>query len=173
MSIARLPVRLALMAFALLGATTRLGAQAAPAFTLDGNTLVVPTPMTFATGTDQLTSASDSALAHVAAYLGAKSYISLLRVEGHVTAGGDAEALQALSERRARAVVRALVARGVDCKRLLPVGFGNAKPVVANDAPDARARNSRVMFVNAGLRGRAIGGMAMDGGGVVAGDPCG
>jgi hypothetical protein len=35
-----------------------------------------------------------------------------------------------------------------------------------------RTLNRRISFFNAGLRGRAIGGMPLDGGGQLAGDPC-
>ena len=61
---------------------------------------------------------------------------------------------------------------GVDCKRLVAVGFGNTKPVADNSTPDGKARNSRVSFFNAALRDRLIGGMPADGGGKVAGDAC-
>ena len=65
-----------------------------------------------------------------------------------------------------------MVAVGIKCDRLIPVGFGSAKPIVPNDTPDHKAQNRRIAFVNAALRGRAIGGMPVDGGGKVAGDPC-
>jgi OOP family OmpA-OmpF porin len=69
-------------------------------------------------------------------------------------------------------VARRLVADGSACKRLLPVGFGGTKPVASNATPDGKAQNRRTDFVNAELRGRAIGGLPVDGGGRVAGDPC-
>ncbi len=58
--------------------------------------------------------------------------------------------------------------KGISCARLIGVGFGSSKPVAANDSAENRARNRRTVFVNAALRGRAIGGMPLDGGGVVA-----
>jgi len=45
--------------------------------------------------------------------------------------------------------------------------------VAANDTPENKAQNRRVTFVPAELRGRLIGGLPADGGGKVAGDPCG
>ena len=59
---------------------------------------------------------------------------------------------------------------GVDCKRLIAVGFGSAKPVADNSTPEGKAQNRRVSFFNAALRGRLIGGMPADGGGQIAGD---
>jgi OOP family OmpA-OmpF porin len=53
------------------------------------------------------------------------------------------------------------------------VGFGGSKPVASNTTPEGRGQNRRVAFINAALRGRAIGGMPLDGGGKVAsGDLC-
>ena len=139
-------------------------------FQLAGNTLVLPGPVAFETGTGVLLPDSEPALWTAVDYLTAKSYITLLRVEGHVGSGlGDGA--QALSEERALAVARWLVANGVDCMRLIPVGFGDSKPI-AEDTPEGRAQNTRIELVNAMLRERAIGGMPTDGGGRVAGDPC-
>ncbi|HVH41849.1 MAG TPA: OmpA family protein [Labilithrix sp.] len=121
---------------------------------------------------EKLSPSSDASLAHVADYLAAKPYVSLLRIEGHSDDGAPAAASAALTERRAMSVAKWLVAHGVDCKRLVAVGFGSTKPVAPSDTPQNNARNSRVEFVNAALRGRPIGGMPVDGGGRVAGDAC-
>lgn len=152
-------------------------AQDAPAdapapWRLEGNDVVLASPVTFETGSATLTADAAPALDAIKAYLDAKSYISTLRIEGHVAEQGDPTANQALTEQRALAVSRALVAKGVDCKRLLPVGFGSNKPVADGSTPEGRAQNTRVAFVNAALRDRAIGGMPLDGGARVAGDPC-
>jgi OmpA-OmpF porin, OOP family len=112
----------------------------------------------------------DAALDYVKGYLADKSYVSTMRIEVHADTDGDKS--QRLTEQRALAVAKALVAKGVDCKRLVPVGFGGTKPVAANDTAANKALNRRTTFAIAALRGRAIGGMPVDGGGVVAGDPC-
>jgi len=77
-----------------------------------------------------------------------------------------------MSVRRALSAGRWLVSRGVDCKRLIAVGFGETKPIADNATPEGRAQNRRVAFVNAALRGRPIGDMPLDGGGQAAGDLC-
>ncbi len=69
-------------------------------------------------------------------------------------------------------MAKALVAKGVDCKRLLPVGFGETKPRAENKTPEGKAQNRRTTFVNAALRGKAIGGAPLEGFGKIAGDPC-
>lgn len=136
-------------------------------FEIENNALKVPSPLAFETGSAKLKPESDAALQHVKAYLTEKSYITLMRIEGHIAAGGDEAANQTLSEQRAKAAAEWLVSHGVDCKRLLPVGFGSNKPVAANDSPEGRAANTRLVFANAALRDRAIGGMPTDGGGRV------
>ena len=54
----------------------------APTFKLEGMELLLPSPITFKSGTDTLTEESTPALEYVRAYLEAKSYISALRIEG-------------------------------------------------------------------------------------------
>ena len=139
---------------------------------LEGNQLKLPGPVVFETGGDKLRPESDAVLNHVVGYLNEKTYISLMRIEGHTDGMGDSAANQMLSERRALSVGRWLIAHGIDCKRLLAVGFGSGKPIADNKSPEGRAQNRRMSFVNAELRGRAIGGMPADGGGRVAGDLC-
>lgn len=152
-----------------------LAALAAPAVTLDGHRLVLPEPIRFTTGAAlgaasgaALDPASGAALDGVAEFLAEKSAITLLRIEAHSDGAGD----QALTEARSMAVAKALVARGVACGRLLPVGFGANKPTADPSTPEGKAQNRRVELVNAAFRGIAIGGMPVDGGGQVAGDPC-
>lgn len=141
-------------------------------FKMENGALKLPGPVVFESGKDILKPESDSVLEVVQDYLEAKPEITLLRIEGHTDTDGNKDANQKLSELRSLAVAHWLVAKGVDCKRLLPVGFGQEKPVAANDTPDNKAQNRRVAFVNAGLKGKAIGGMPVDGGGKVAGDVC-
>jgi len=61
----------------------------------------------------------------------------------------------------------------VDCKRRLPIGFGNTKPIAVNHGEgEGRELNQRIMFVNAELRGKPIGGMPVAGMGGVPMDAC-
>ena len=145
---------------------TRLNAQPV---VIENNQLKLNYAVLFKPGTAKLLPESDSALMQVQQFLNDKTYISLLRVEGHMSAGANEAALQTLSENRALAVCRWLTEKGVDSKRLLPVGFGSTKPAFANNTPEGRAANNRIVFVMAALRGRLIGGMPADGGGKIAG----
>jgi len=66
------------------------------------------------------------------------------RVEGHTDTSGDAKENDALSAKRAAAVVKWLVSKGLDAKRFEAVGVGSAKPLVENDTAEHRAQNRRV-----------------------------
>jgi len=141
-------------------------------FELDGNALKLPGPVLYETGSAKLKPESDAVLAHVKAYLDDKPAITLLRIEVHTDAQGGGDFNQRMSEARAMEVARWLIGKGIDCKRLLPVGFGETKPIADNATPDGRAANRRTLFVNAALRGKPIGGVPVDGGGKLAGDTC-
>jgi OOP family OmpA-OmpF porin len=148
------------------GAALLLPVALAAQVTLDGNRLVLPTPVYFPSGKAELSQSSGAAIDAVAKYLAEKKYVTTLRIEGHVAIGGQP---QQLSQDRALAVAKALVKKGVDCKRLIVVGFGNSKPVTT---PSSASANTRIEFVNAALRGKLIGGMPANGGGWNAGDAC-
>ena len=140
---------------------------------IENNKLVLEKQVTFKTGTAELTDEGKEALAAVKDFLKQKEYISTMRVEGHTSNDGEETKNQTLSEQRALAVCKWLAANEIDCKRLLAVGFGSTKPVADNSTPMGKAENRRIEFVMAGLRGKAIGGMPLDGGGKTAGDVCG
>lgn len=51
-----------------------------------------------------------------------------------------------VSEERAQAVMRILVAQGVDAKRITTVGFGADRPICTDRTERCRARNRRAHF---------------------------
>jgi len=149
--------------------------QTAPqtTFTTDSNgALRLPGPVLFETGSDVLKAESDPVLTVVKDYLVAKPQITLLRIEGHTDNVGVAADNQKLSERRSLSVARWLISHGIKCSRLVPVGFGDRKPIADNSTPAGREQNRRTVFINAELNNKAIGGFPVDGGGTVSGDPC-
>jgi OmpA-OmpF porin, OOP family len=159
---------IAFMLFMILGSLL----QAQTPYTIENNEVKTGKLIEFESGTAKLKTSSNEALQVIKKYLDDKSYISLLRVEGHVLATPDAKSNLLLSQQRATAVCMKLIALGVDCKRLIAVGFGDSKPLEDSGTPQGRAANNRINFVNAALKGRPIGGMPLDGGGLVGGDLC-
>lgn len=68
-----------------------------------------------------------------------------LEISGHTDNTGDKAHNEKLSEARAQAVVKALVAKyGIDAKRLTAKGYGDSKPVAPNTTDDNKAKNRRV-----------------------------
>jgi len=150
-----------------------LPVTAAGPFKIENGQLVLPGSIVFKPGVAELDeSVSAASLKHVQEYLAEKTSITTLRIEGHTDGSGKVEENQKLSEQRALAVARWLVAHGVDCQRLVAVGFGGTKPVADGSTAQGRAQNQRITVVNAALRGRAIGGLPIEGGGQLAGNPC-
>ena len=70
-----------------------------------------------------------------------------ISVEGHTDNVGNPESNKMLSEDRANAVVTAIVAQGIDAKRLSSVGHGQDKPIADNKTEEGRASNRRVELV--------------------------
>lgn len=134
--------------------------------------LKLPGPVDFDAGSDKLSPSSDAVLEIVRDYLDQSPEVTLLRIEGHTDNEGNPATNQTLSEKRALAVARWLVGAGVSCSRLIPVGFGQTKPVAPNDTPEQRGQNRRVAFVRASIHNKPIGGLMVDGGGQPAGNPC-
>ena len=65
-------------------------------------------------------------------------------MQGYTDDRGSDELNQKLSEARAKAVADYLVTKGVDAARLTSAGYGESKPIAANDTEAGRAQNRRV-----------------------------
>jgi OmpA-OmpF porin, OOP family len=70
-----------------------------------------------------------------------------IEIAGHTDADGDSTANQALSEKRAQAVVDYLTKAGLPAGRFTAIGYGSTQPVAANDTDDGKAKNRRIEFV--------------------------
>lgn len=99
----------------------------------------------FKAGRDSIDATSHAILDDVVALMKSRPELRL-GVYGHTdSAGSSAERLR-ISRRRAAAVVRYLVAHGIDAKRLQAEGFGDLRPIAKNDTEEGRAQNRRVEF---------------------------
>ncbi|MDH5398881.1 MAG: OmpA family protein [Cyclobacteriaceae bacterium] len=70
-----------------------------------------------------------------------------IELDGHTCSMGDEDYNQKLSERRARAVRRYLLDRGIESERVTSIGLGEAAPVASNESEEGREQNRRVEFV--------------------------
>jgi outer membrane protein OmpA-like peptidoglycan-associated protein len=71
-------------------------------------------------------------------------------INGHTDNVGNPKANQKLSEERAKAVMDALIAKGVNPENLSSQGFGASKPVASNKTASGRAQNRRTEIVYLG-----------------------
>jgi OmpA-OmpF porin, OOP family len=99
----------------------------------------------FSSGGSALTADSLPLLDVIAAALG-PCQGTRVEIAGHTDAAGGTARNMRLSEERANAVVQGLVDRGIPAKRLLPRGYGEAKPLDSGASVDAYAKNRRIEF---------------------------
>ena len=108
--------------------------------------------MQFATGSAELTPQAIQTLDRLGQALTDRSLADYrFRIEGHTDTVGTPAANQALSERRAAAVVDYLVNTfHVDRSRVQPIGMGEDGLAIATPDQTPEARNRRVQVVNIG-----------------------
>ncbi len=70
-----------------------------------------------------------------------------IEIAGHTDTVGENAANQALSEKRAQAVMEYLVKAGLPASRFTAVGYGSTQPVATNDTDEGKAQNRRIEFV--------------------------
>ena len=70
-----------------------------------------------------------------------------ISIEGHTDNVGTAPANQILSENRAKAVMNAIVAKGLNKSRFVAKGWGQTKPISENTTEEGKAKNRRVEIV--------------------------
>lgn len=100
----------------------------------------------FDTGKSSIKPESESIIMQIIEMLKSNPDLTL-SIEGHTDNSGNAKSNQTLSEERAKSVVAALVAQGIDAKRLSSAGFGQDKPIADNSTEEGKAKNRRVELV--------------------------
>ncbi len=116
-------------------------------------TVTLPNTILFDVGKATLKSSSKRVLNKITSVLDSQYKGQTIRVEGHT----DSQPIRVtkklwkdnwdLACNRAMAVVRYLVSKGIDPKRIYAAGFSYYKPVASNKTAEGRARNRRVAIV--------------------------
>jgi OOP family OmpA-OmpF porin len=70
-----------------------------------------------------------------------------IEIAGHTDADGEDAFNQALSEKRAQAVLDYLVKAGLPASRFTATGYGSSQPVATNDTDEGKAQNRRIDFL--------------------------
>jgi OmpA-OmpF porin, OOP family len=118
-----------------------------PRAQVSGGEISIREQVEFATGTAAIQPSSDALLDDIADILKKLPDITKVEVQGHTDDQGNKGFNRALSQQRAAAVQKALVARGIEQKRLFARGYGSEKPIADNGTDEGRTRNRRVQLV--------------------------
>jgi len=100
----------------------------------------------FETGKADIKSDSQKIIDQIAQMLKENPTLKI-SIEGHTDNAGTAANNQTLSENRAKAVLNAVVSRGIDKGRLASKGWGQTKPLADNSTEAGKAKNRRVEIV--------------------------
>ncbi|MCP9493746.1 MAG: OmpA family protein [Pyrinomonadaceae bacterium MAG19_C2-C3] len=108
-----------------------------------GMTVVLPDTIFTGVRTAQLNTSVTSNLDPLAALLAANPNLGII-VEAFADNRGEADALQQLTDERARAVAFRMSQSGIENARIQANGMGTSNPVAANTTLATRARNRRI-----------------------------
>jgi outer membrane protein OmpA-like peptidoglycan-associated protein len=99
----------------------------------------------FASGSDQILPESQSVIAKITEIL--KNHPSLfIEVGGHTDSDGDERFNLTLSQKRADSVKAELISHGISSHRITAKGYGESKPLIKGDTPEAKEKNRRVEY---------------------------
>ena len=113
---------------------------------LESERIRINNQILFEFGSDRIDPRSFKLLDEVATVLTKNPDVGPVLIEGHTDNVGSRDANMSLSKRRAGAVVKYLVSKGISAKRLRSEGYGFDKPIATNDTPLGRAKNRRTDF---------------------------
>jgi OmpA-OmpF porin, OOP family len=106
----------------------------------------IPLYLHFATGKYDIDPSDEGQITQIAQMLKSNPGIKL-SIEGHTDNVGDAASNLLLSENRAKSIMNALIAKGIDKTRLSAKGLGQTAPIADNRTEAGRASNRRVEIV--------------------------
>lgn len=114
--------------------------------TIVENKIILPDAIYFEFGSSVIKSESHSVLNQVAQVLTTRSDYKALKVEGHTDNIGSEAFNLTLSKKRAQAVRKYLMNKGIKGEKVIAEGYGKSKPIATNTTEEGRAENRRVEF---------------------------
>lgn len=141
--------------------------HAADNITVENGVLNLPGEIRFVPGSDAIKNESSKLIDAIAEFMKKNPDVRILRIEGYCNSRADENSNLELSKLRAMSVAKAVIARGVQCRRLFASGFGSGLLFIKSGKT-----GDRISAVIASGKYKKPGIMPVDGGGVVAGDPC-
>ncbi len=134
---------------------------------VDNGVLSLPGEIKFIHGSDTIMNESFPVIDEIALFLKRNPDVKILRIEGYCVSMADENSNLELSKLRAMSVAKAVISRGIECRRLFASGFGSRLCFFSSGK-----QVDRITAVVAAGKFRKPGIMPVDGGGIVAGDPC-
>ena len=119
-------------------------AESLPLEALNNGSLKFST-IRFRTGESNFDASFNATLDRVLAILNKYSEVDLV-IEAHTDAIGDDNANLVLSQSRAQVITDYFSKRGIATGRLVPIGYGEDRPVADNSTDSGRSQNRRVEF---------------------------
>lgn len=119
-----------------------------------GDEVKIKEKIMFDVGKSSIKPESDKLLDELADVIKKTADVDLIEVAGHADKSGDEKANLKLTEERSKAVVEALVKRGVEAKKLRAKGYGEYCPEDPGDSPEAHEKNRRVQFAILKMKGK-------------------
>lgn len=117
--------------------------QIGDAVNSDGCPKAINLHITFENNSAAIVSASEKNLQKYATFL--RNYTNYsAKIVGYTDSRGSAAYNQKLSEKRAAAVAKDLINRGVNPRQISSAGAGEASPIATNDTAEGRAQNRRI-----------------------------
>ncbi|WP_413584716.1 OmpA family protein [Bdellovibrio sp. HCB274] len=123
-----------------------LRAKDAEVFTEDGKVTVRLKGLNFASGSANLNASNKALLSKVESVLD-DIPTSKIEVQGHTDSTGGADVNMRISEKRAMAVQKQLVANGAPAAEVDAVGLGSEQPIGNNNTAAGRAQNRRIDLI--------------------------
>jgi outer membrane protein OmpA-like peptidoglycan-associated protein len=111
-----------------------------------GNEIVINEKIQFEVNRAVIRPESSGLLDDIAKTIKDNPSIKKIEIQGHASAEGDAKRNTKLSDDRAKAVMAAIVKRGVAKTVLGARGYGSTQPIADNESNEGRERNRRVEF---------------------------
>jgi OOP family OmpA-OmpF porin len=109
--------------------------------------IVIDHKIEFAAGKNVIAETSNALLDELAEVFKANPQVKKVEIQGYTSAEGDKAKNVALSADRAKAVLAALVKRGVSKDILVAKGYGPDKPIADNATDEGKEKNRRVEFL--------------------------
>lgn len=130
-----------------LGETPVSTAELAELCVARANGILDASQISFGTGTTAINDSSVATLERLRdLVIGCKNDDLIIEIGGHTDSQGAEADNQALSEKRAQAVLDFLVDRSISSDTMRAVGFGETQPIETNDSSAGRAANRRITF---------------------------